>query len=246
MSNKADSQSKKVAVVVGASGDIGSAIVRAFSAREFIVCGTYYRHEPANKQDNSYFYQMNASDEAAVQSVWKNIRQTHGGIDVVVFAPTAQTSQKQFSKLEWKNFETHMNVQVKGFFAVVKNSMEQIQANRKIKFITVLTEYCLATPPPSLADYVTAKYGLMGLAKCLAIELAKYGSTVNMVSPGMVDTRLSDNLPPKLKEIVAAKNPLHRLALAVDVAAVVFFLSSEEADYLNGVNIPINGGSVMS
>lgn len=242
---KKELQSKKVAIVVGASGDIGSAIMRVLKAREFIVCGTYYQHQPATKEADSFFYQMDASDEAGVQSVWKNIKQAHGAIDVVVFAPTIQISQKPFSKLEWKNFESHINVQVKGFFAVVKNSLKQMPANHKIKFIVVLTEYCLGAPPPSLSDYITAKYGLMGLAKCLAIDLAKCGATVNMVSPGMVDTKLLDNLPPKLKEIVAFKNPLRRLALARDVAAVVSFLSSPEADYLNGVNIPINGGNVM-
>ncbi len=246
MSNKAESQSKKVAVVVGASGDIGSAIVRALVAREFIVCGTYYQHKPARQEANSFVYRMDASDEANVQSVWHNIRQTHGAIDVVVFAPTRQMSPKPFSKLEWKNFEEHMNVQVKGFFAVVQNNLEQMRANHKIKFIVVLTEYCLGAPPASLADYITAKYGLLGLAKCLAIDLAKYGTTVNMVSPGMVDTKLLNNLPSKLKEIVASKNPLRRLALVEDVAVIISFLSSEEADYLNGVNIPINGGSAMS
>ena len=75
-------------------------------------------------------------------------------------------------------------------------------------------------PPASLSDYITAKYGLMGLCKSLAVELAKYNCTINMISPGMTKTDLLSNLPPKLIEMTALQNPLKRIASVKDVANV--------------------------
>ena len=130
-------------------------------------------------------------------------------------------------------------------FNVIKSMKEHIKTKQKTKFVIVLTEYCTGKPPSGLSDYVTAKYALMGLAKSMSAELAKYNCTVNMVSPGMVKTKLISNLPPKLVEMTADNNPLKRIAEPSDVAKVILFLSGEGSDYLNGVNILVNGGGVM-
>ena len=96
-----------------------------------------------------------------------------------------------------------------------------------------------------LSHYVQAKYSLLGLAKSMAVDLAKYNCTVNVISPGMVATPLIDQLPPKLVEITAEGNPLKRIALPADVAQVVVFLAGDVSDYLNGANLTVNGGSTM-
>ena len=116
---------------------------------------------------------------------------------------------------------------------------------KKIKFIVLLTEYCFGRPPQRVSHYVTAKYSLMGLSKTMAIELARYGSTVNMISPGMTNTDLLNNLPSKLIEIEEKKNPLKRIAEPEDIANAVLFLASEESNYYNGTNLLINGGNVI-
>ena len=85
----------------------------------------------------------------------------------------------------------------------------------------------------------------MGMAKTMAVELAQYGCTVNMVSPGMVETPLLDSLPSKLIEMNAYQNPLKRNAVPDDVSNVISFLASDQSDYINGANIVINGGAVM-
>jgi 3-oxoacyl-[acyl-carrier protein] reductase len=85
----------------------------------------------------------------------------------------------------------------------------------------------------------------MGFAKTMAVELAQYGCTVNSISPGMVDTALLKDMPHKLIELTAHNNPLKRIASPEDISNVVSFLASDETDYLNGVNIPVNGGGVI-
>jgi len=96
-----------------------------------------------------------------------------------------------------------------------------------------------------LSHYVTSKYALMGFMKSMCSELTANNCTFNMVSPGMVDTPLLDHLHPKIREVNAFKNPMKRIARPSDVAEVISFLVSEKAEYLNGVNIPINGGNVL-
>ena len=121
----------------------------------------------------------------------------------------------------------------------------QFEKKHKTNIIIILTEFIIGKPPKMLVPYIIGKYALLGLSKVLAVELAEYNSTVNMLSPGMVDTKLIEDLPPKLIEMTAYQNPLKRIATTTDIAKVVSFLASEESDYINGVNIPVNGGNII-
>lgn len=228
----------KLIVIVGGTGGIGSEMAKLFLQKGEKVCIT-------SKKNRSSMYQMDLASDISVKNAFQKIHKDHGNIDVIILSATAPTEPKHFQNKKWEDFNKHINIQIKGLFSVVKNTMDQIKQGHKIKFIILLTEYCFGTPPSSLSDYITAKYGLMGLAKCLAVDLAKYNCTVNMISPGMTETSLLSNLPSKLIEMTALKNPLKRIANPKDVAQVALFLASQDSDYLNGVNITVNGGSVM-
>ena len=240
---------KKTALVIGGSGGIGSETARLLSENGFTVLATYYANKgylaDAHKKNGIKFYEMNLLDDKSMTSAFNSMHKDYGKIDVVIFSVTSQTKNKNMLDMQWKDFEDHITLQIKGMFNIIKNMKEHIKAKQKTKFVIVLTEYCAGKPPSGLSDYVTAKYALMGFAKSMGAELAKYNCTVNMVSPGMVNTKLISNLPPKLVEITAENNPLKRIAVPSDVAKVILFLSSEDSDYLNGVNIPVNGGGTM-
>lgn len=242
----------KVALVIGGTGGIGSEIVRAFIKNGMNVCATYYNDKDTAEKivselngDKVSVYQMDLGDEMSVKEAVQKMTDKYKTIDVVVFSATLQTKNKQLLSMEWEDFQRHIDTQAKGLFYVTKNLMNQIKEKYRTKFIVILTEYCIGRPPTGLSDYVTAKYSLMGLAKSMASELAKYGCTVNMVSPGMTETDLIADLPPKLVEINAQNNPLKRIAQPGDVAKAVLFLASDNADYINGANIMVNGGGVM-
>lgn len=243
---------EKIALVIGGTGGIGSEIVRTFIKNGIKVNATYYKNkDTAEKmvyesgEDNLSVYQMDLADEVSVKETVQKIADKHKTIDIVVFSATYQTKNKQLFSTEWEDFQKHIDTQSRGLFYVTKNLMNQIKEKHRTKFIVILTEYCFGKPPAGLSDYVTAKYSLMGLAKSMASELAKYGCTVNMVSPGMTETNLIANLPPKFIEIAAQSNPLRRIAKPADVANVVLFLASDGSDYINGANIMVNGGEVM-
>src|SRR3989344_2601315 len=157
--------------------------------------------------------------------------------------------KRELSKGDSENYFTYkmdlLDDQSKGLFTVVQSLSGLIKNNHRIKFIAVLTEACLGKPPTELSYYVTAKYGLMGFMKSMCSELTANNCTFNMVSPGMVDTKLLDNMHPKIKEVASFRNPLKRIAQPADVAEIIAYLISEKANYLNGVNIPVNGGNIL-
>ena len=185
------------------------------------------------------------SHEKNIDSLIKEISLLYGKIDVIVFTATSKLINHRILDLEWDEYTNHFDVQVKPVFFVVKSLSTQLKEKYKTKFIILLTEYCIGSPPKGLSHYVTSKYAAMGMAKTMAVELAQFGCTVNMISPGMVETPLLDNLPSKLIEITAYNNPLKRNAIPEDVSNLISFLASDKSDYLNGTNIVVNGGGVV-
>lgn len=113
------------------------------------------------------------------------------------------------------------------------------------KFIFISSQVTENVPPADWSFYTTAKYGLIGFAKSLAVELSPFNIKVNLVSPGMTETNLLSDIPEKAKLLLAAKAPLRRLAKPQDVAQVISFLASDKSDYITGETIRVNGGQIM-
>lgn len=242
--------SKKNAIVVGGSGGIGAEVVRVLSTKGFRVSFTYLRNKDAATQLQSSTkeatgYPMDLRIESSVREAVSHMLTDHGEVDAVVYSVTPPILNKNILFSTGQEHLAHWQLQTQGLLSVVQALKERILQKKKLKFIIIGTEYCIGRPPAGLSHYVQAKYSLLGLAKSMAVDLAKYCCTVNVVSPGMVQTPLIAHLPPKLIEVAAETNPLKRIATPQDIAALVAFLAEDTSDYLNGVNITVNGGSAM-
>jgi len=243
---------KKVALVLGGNGGIGSAAVQQLINDGYFVCATYFsNNDKISKIFNEApaslsIHQCDVRDGVELSKIIESILLTHGAIDTVVFTITTSLKNNQMLELSWDDYKNHFDLQIKVMFFTVKALDEQIKMKHKIKFIVILTEYCISNPPKGLSHYVTSKYAALGMAKTMAVELSQYKCTTNMILPGMVETPLLDSLPSKLVEITAYQNPLKRNASATDVANIISFLASDKSDYLNGANIAVNGGGVLS
>lgn len=242
---------QKTALVLGGNGGIGLEVANSMLNAGFRVCAAYHNNKDkleklqiSNRKQLS-IYQFNLPDERSVKLAFGKMIEEHSKIDVVVYSVASPIKNKHILNADWADFNEHLELQAKGLFHIVQCLKEQIKSGYKTKFVIISTEYCIGKPPAGLSHYISARYSLLGLAKSMAVELAKYNCTVNIISPGMVDTGLISNLPPKLVEMTAESNPLKRIATPKDVANVALFLSSEKSDYLNGVNITVNGGGVM-
>jgi len=243
----------KIALIIGGSGGIGAAAARRLLKDGLHVCSTYFQDSESIDSlqrefgaDSILAYGCDFREEKNVKLTIENILEKFKKIDVIVITVTIPLRHKRIIDLEWNDVYEHVELQLKAILYVMKSLRKQICSKYKTKFIIISSESCIGTPPKGFAHYVTAKCGAMGLSKAMAVELAQYGCTVNLISPGMVDTALHKDTPRKLIEITVHNNPLKRIALPEDIANVVSFLASDEADYLNGVNIPVNGGGVIN
>ena len=121
-----------------------------------------------------------------------------------------------------------------------------MKSKKSGKIISILSSYVVGKPPNGVVDYVVGKYSLLGLTKCMAVELGSFGIRVNSVSPSMVNTPLTEPLPRMLKETIKSQIPIeNRLAEPSEVAEVVLFLCTEGANYITGENILVTGGQTM-
>ena len=242
---------EKIALVIGGSGDIGLETAKSIAKQGIKVCLTFNKNELKLKElrksnpENYFIYKMDLLDDQSIKDAISRIIQEHHTIDIVVHCVSPRIANKQILDLCWEEFQEQIDVQIKGLFTVVQSLSGLIKSNHRIKFIAVLTEACLGKPPTELAYYITAKYGLMGFMKSMCSELTANNCTFNMVSPGMVETKLLDNMHSKIKEVASFKNPMKRIAQPTDVAEIIAYLISEKANYLNGVNIPVNGGNIL-
>lgn len=237
-------------VVVGGSGGIGSEIVRVLSATGVPVSFTYHRnHDVVRDLQNlpgaPVGYSVNLLSEKSIKDGFERILKERNPLDAVVYSVTPPIANKNLLATEWQEHAEHLDLQTKGLFYVVQALKERILMRKRLKFVVIGTEYCVGRPPAGLSPYVQAKYALLGFAKSMLVDLAKYQCTVNMISPGMVETPLIANLPPKLIEMTADANPLKRIATPKDVAHAAAFLLEDASDYLNGVHLLVNGGSTL-
>lgn len=225
----------KIILVLGGTGAVGSAVADLLAAGGATVC----RHGRAGN------YRADVRDGDQTKKLVDKIINRLGRIDAVVNALSAPVKIGSFESKKWEDFLEQFDVQLKAAVETTKLVVPHMKKQKKGRIINILTSYTIGSPPSSLSDYVTSKYALLGLTKVLARELGRYNITVNAVSPGFVKNRFTKNVPEKFSEILISQTPLGRLATAGDIAEVVFFLCSDEADFITGENINLSGGQVM-
>ena len=211
----------KLAAIVGGAGGVGSATAKLLKEQGYRVV--------ILDRGN-----CDVTDESSVSNAFKKIDSEEGAVDIVVYAPSAPVIPKPVFHKHWDDFSKHLDVQAKGLFFVFSALSKSIISGHKIKFIILSTEYCIGTPPLLLSDYITAKYALLGLSKCLSVELARFNSALAIISPGPINTKLLTNPPLGLK-----------ISEPEEIAKIILFLANNESKSLNGANINVNGGSTM-
>ena len=247
------SDTKKIALVVGATGGIGQAVCRQLADDGFDIAIHYHSNKQAaiSIQDalmprgiTCTVCMADIIDAHQTASMVEHVRRKLGGLTLLVNCATSRIPAIKFSSLSWEDVQTPIDTNIRGMFNLAKAVVPIFEAQNHGKIITFTTQ-AIETPSAGWLHYITAKAGLQGFSRALAVELAPKGITVNIVSPGMTDTDLIADIPEKSRLMVAAKAPLRRLAKPEDIAGTVSFLASSKADYITGETIRVNGGQVM-
>lgn len=225
----------KVILVLGAAGDIGSAVADSLEASGVVVC----RHSRSGN------YSADVFEEGQVGELVDRILVKFGRIDVVVNSLSAPIKIGPIFKKKWSNFLNQLNVQLKAAVDTAYVLAPRMKLLKSGHFINILSSVVAGEPPASYADYITAKYAILGFSKCLFKEVKQYGINVTCISPDFVATKLTSVFPPKLGEILASRNSSKRLTQPKDIAILVKEVLYNSGGY-DGKNVIINGGKVIA
>ena len=242
----------KVALVTGASRGIGRAIARALAENGADVAVIYAGHpekaealceEQRAMGVRSNPYQCNVADFDAVKETVAAVTKDLGGVDILVNNAGITRDGLVYSMKE-EDFDAVIDVNLKGAFNFIKHCYPGFVRKRAGKIINISSVSGIMGNGGQ-ANYSASKAGIIGLTKAVARELAGRGICVNAVAPGFIDTDMTAVLPEKAKEAILASIPMARLGAAEDVANAVAFLASDEAGYITGQVLAVDGGMSM-
>ena len=247
-------EQKKVALVTGGMGGLGTALCRRLHGAGFAVVAV---HSPGNKRvgawleeqqhDKYYFHALEAdvSDFASCTAAVGRVLEQFGRIDVLV-NNAGITRDQSMRKMELSHWADVMCTNLDSLFNMSKQVLEPMLLNRWGRIINI-SSVNGQKGAFGQCNYAAAKAGVHGFSKALALEVARHGITVNTVSPGYLRTPMVTAVPAEIMESkILPQIPLGRLGEPDEVAALVAYLASDEAAFVTGANIAINGGQHMS
>ncbi|MES2294458.1 MAG: 3-oxoacyl-[acyl-carrier-protein] reductase [Pseudomonadota bacterium] len=239
----------KTALVTGASGGIGGAIARALHAQGATVILSGTRAEAleavrAELGSRAFIAPANLSDIASVEALPKAAEEAAGsGIDILI-NNAGITRDNLFMRMKDEEWDQVIAVNLTAAFRLSRAVLRGMMKKRWGRIIQI-TSVVGATGNPGQANYAAAKAGLVGMTKSLAAEVASRNITVNAVAPGFIQTAMTDVLTDQQKQTISTRIPAGRMGLPEEIAAAVVYLASQEAAYVTGETIQINGGMAM-
>ena len=248
----AEQSKKKVAVVTGASRGIGRAIALELASRGAAVVINYngseerareVQKEIEEKGGEAEIRQWNVADYKACEGAVKDIVKTHGSIDILV-NNAGITKDGLLMGMSEEDFDQVIDVNLKGTFNMMRFVSRQMLRQRSGRMISMASVVGIAGNAGQ-ANYCAAKAGVIGLTKSAAKELASRGITVNAVAPGFIKTEMTEVLKDEIKNSILEHITMKAFGETEDIANAVAFLASEEARYITGQVISVDGGMAM-
>lgn len=240
---------KKIFVTGGSRG-IGSAIVKTLAERGAQVCFTYSSRADAAEKllkelpgTGHHCLQMNVADMPSVESAVDKCLEYFGEVDGVV-NNAGVTKDTLLLRMKPEDFDFVVDTNLKGTFYVTKCFLKSMLKARKGSIVNI-TSVIGQTGNAGQANYAASKAGIEAFSKSAASEVASRNIRINCVAPGFIATEMTDILTPEQKEQILKSIPMNRIANAEEVATAVAFLLSEDAKYITGHTLSVNGGMYM-
>jgi 3-oxoacyl-[acyl-carrier protein] reductase len=238
----------KCALVTGATGTIGAAIARSLHGQGATLAISGTRREVLDQLASElgsrvHVVRCNLADPAETEALVPRAEEVMGQVDILV-ANAGITRDNLLVQLRDEDWEQVIAVNLSATFRLARAAVRGMM-RRRFGRVIAITSVVGTTGNPGQANYVAAKAGVSGMIKALAQEYAKRGVTANCVAPGFIVTPMTDKLNDKQRETIVAKIPASRAGTPAEVAAVVVFLASNEAAYVTGQTLHVNGGMAM-
>jgi 3-oxoacyl-[acyl-carrier protein] reductase len=238
----------KTALVTGATGGLGGGIARALHKQGATVAISGTRKDALDAlagelKERVHVLPCDLSNKDQVEALVPQAEEKMEKLDILV-ANAGITKDNLFVQLRDEDWESVININLTATFRLSRAAMKTMMRRRHGRIIGI-TSVVGVTGNPGQGNYTAAKAGMIGMMKSIAKEYAKRGVTANCVAPGFIATPMTDKLNDKQREAIMTMVPANRLGTPDDVAAAVVYLASDEAAYVTGQTLHVNGGMAM-
>jgi len=239
----------KNVLITGATGGIGSAIAKTLHSQgaKLVLSGTKeekLQQLASEISDDCKYIPCNLSNVTEVEDLFDKAENLVGQIDILV-CNAGVTKDSLILRMKNEDFDHVIDVNLKSTFILNRNAIKKMLRRKDGRIINIASVVAL-TGNPGQSNYVASKAGMIGMSKSMAQEVASRGVTINCVAPGFIESPMTDVLTEQQKNAILAKIPAGKMGSAQDIANAVAFLSSNEANYITGTTIHVNGGMFMN
>ena len=242
-----DFKNKKI-LITGATGGIGKALVKKFTSLEGNILATGTKNEKLDLLKKEFpeinILKFDISEHSKIEEFIENVNSQLTSLDVVVnnAGITLDNLSLRMKNEEWQKV---IDINLTSTFLLCKYATKKMLKNKYGRIVNI-TSIVGHTGNIGQANYAASKSGMIGMTKSLAIEYAKKNITLNCVSPGFIQSNMTDKILESIKAVLTSKIPMSKLGSGEDVANTVAFLSSDAASYITGETIHVNGGMYMA
>jgi 3-oxoacyl-[acyl-carrier protein] reductase len=240
---------KKNIIVTGASGGIGNAIIKILSEAGANILASGTRIEKLEELKKNFeglkILKFDISQSDKIEEFIENATNELGGSLDGIINNAGITQDNLAIRMSLDEWQKVININLTSTFLMSKFAIKKMLKNKSGKIVNI-TSVVGHTGNLGQVNYTASKAGIVAMSKSLAIEYAKKNININCISPGFIQTAMTDKIDDKFKEVIISKIPSARLGKPDDIANAVLFLSSEESDYINGETLHVNGGMYMA
>jgi 3-oxoacyl-[acyl-carrier protein] reductase len=236
-------------IVTGASGGIGNAIIKRLNEAGANILASGTRIEKLEELKNNYkkikILKFDISQSDKIEEFIENSTNELGGSLDGIVNNAGITQDNLAIRMSLDEWQKVININLTSTFLMSKFAIKKMLKNKSGKIVNI-TSVVGHTGNLGQANYTASKAGIVAMSKSLAIEYAKKNININCISPGFIQTAMTDKIDDKFKEVIISKIPSARLGKPDDIANAVLFLSSDQSSYINGETIHVNGGMYMA
>ena len=245
-------RNKKIALITGATRGIGLAIAKDMSKHGYIVLGTGTSENSVNCLKNELelnkidgkAYLLDIKDQESINNLFKNISEDYSDTPDVLINNAGITNDNLLIRMDDSQWFDTIETNINSLYKISKIFVKPMIKKRNGRIICI-SSVVASTGNAGQTNYVTSKSGMIGFCKSLAKEVATRGITVNCVSPGFIETDMTNKLNDAQKEQISKNIPTNKMGSPEDIAYAVSFLASDKASYITGETINVNGGLFM-